>query len=198
MAAKKKAQRRRPHAVTRQELKANNPDIAEAVTNRFAKWKNLALTFSAIAAAIAIIYNGYFWIGGAALITDRVLDRAIIGVKTEVNTKIDSTKDEVVKNQNSIKSEITGTLSDLTKTLNSVAKNQNLSTMDQLDMQVRLAFTQKQSLQGQLAVVNQALGKNKDDQLALTRKMQLEDFIKQNETYMQDAQQKMQRLRSGQ
>jgi hypothetical protein len=181
--------------VTKQDLVANNPSIADQVADRFAKWKNLALTFTAIAAAVAVIYNIYFWMGGAALITDRVLDRAIVGVKTEVNTKIDTTKDEVVKNQNVIKSEITGTLGQLTKTLDNVAKSQMLSTMDQLDMQVRLAFTQKQSLQGQLSVVNQALEKNKGDQLALTRKMQLEDFIKQNDTYMQDAQQKMQRLR---
>lgn len=192
---KRKSPSRR--AVTRQDLIKNNPSIADQVVDRFAKWKNLALTFTAIAAAIAVIYNVYFWMGGQALITDRVLDRAIGNVKTEVNTKIDTTKDEVVKNQNTIKSEITGTLGELTKTLNSVAKSQTLSTMDQLDMQVRLAFTQKQSLQGQLAVVNQALEKNKNDQLAITRKMQLEDFIKQNDVYMQDAQQKMQRLRSG-
>lgn len=198
MAAKKSYKRRASRPVTKREMVANNPDIAEVVANRFANWKNLALTFSAIAAAILILYNAYFWAGGVALITDRVLDKAIIGVKTEVNTNIDKTKDEVVKNQNVIKGEITGTLGDLTKTLNIVAKSQTMATMDQLDMQQRLAFTQKQSLQGQLGVVNQALAKNKDDPLALQRKMQLEDFIKQNDQYMQDAQNKMTKLRSGQ
>lgn len=193
-AAKKKV--RRP--VTKQDLVENNPSIADQVVDRFAKWKNLALTFTAIAAAIAVLYNVYFWAGGAALITDRVLDHAISNVKTEVNSKIDTTKNEVVGNQNLIKGEINGTLNDLTKTLNNIVKGQSMATMDQLDMQQRLAFTQKQSLQGQLAVVNQALEKNKNDQLALTRKMQLEDFIRQNDAYMQDAQQKMQRLRSGQ
>lgn len=193
---KKTVRRSRP--VTKSEMVANNPDIAEAVTNRFAKWKNLALTFTAIAAAMAVLYNIYFWIGGAALITDRVLDRAIVGVKTEVNTKIDMTKDEVVKNQNVIKGEITGSIHELGKTLSSVAKNQTVSAMDQVDMQMRLAFTQKQTLQGQLSVVNQALVKDPNDQLALTRKMQLEDFIRQNDTYMQDAQQKMVKLRNGQ
>ena len=188
----------RPRPVTKQELVANNPDIAEAVTNKFAKYKNLALTFTAIAAAIAVLYNIYFWIGGQALITDRVLDKAISNVKTEVNTKIDSTKDEVVKNQNTIKSEITGTLGELTKTMNTVAKSQVMSSLEAAEMQMRLGFTQKQSLMGQLAQVNQALDKNKNDQLASTRKMQLEDLIKQNDTYMQDAQQKLQRIRNGQ
>jgi hypothetical protein len=127
-----------------------------------------------------------------------VLDKTISTVKTEVNTKIDTTKDEVVKNQNNIKGEITGSLGEVNKTLSNVVKSQSLAVMDQLELQMRLAFVQKQTLQGQLATVNQAIEKNRNDQLALTRKMQLEDFIKQNDTYMQDAQQKMQRLRSGQ
>lgn len=194
---KKPARRRqKPHPITKQELVDNNPSIADQVVDRFAKWKNLALTFTAIGAAIALLYQGYFWMGGRAIITDRALDVAIGHVKNEVNTKIDNTKDEVVKNQNVIKGEITGTLGELNKTLNSVAKSQAMATMDQVDMQMRLAFTQKQTLQGQLSVVNQALANNPNDQLALTRKMQLEDFIKQNDAYMQDAQQKMTRLRT--
>lgn len=188
--------RRRPHPVTKQELEDNNPSIADQVVDRFAKWKNLALTFTAIGAAVTILYQGYFWMGGRAIITDYALDRAIINVKTEVNAKIVDTKDEVVKNQNVIKGEITGSISELNKTLNGVAKNQSAAAMDQADVQMRLAFTQKQTLQGQLAVVNQALVKDQNDQLALTRKMQLEDFIKQTDTYMQDAQQKMTRLRN--
>ena len=192
--------RRRPrsHPVTKQELRDNNPSIADQVVDRFSKWKNLALTFTAIGAALAVLYNGYFWMGGRAIITDHALDIAIGNVKTDFTTKIDNTKDEVVKNQNVIKGEITGSLGELNKTLSNVAKNQSAAAMDQADVQMRLAFTQKQTLQGQLAVVNQALVKDPNDQLALTRKMQLEDFIKQNDTYMQDAQQKMTRLRNGQ
>ncbi len=184
--------------VTRRELRENNPSIADQVVDRFAKWKNLALTFTAIVAAIVVLYQAYFWAGGRAIITDYALDKAITGVKTEVNTKIDTTKDTVLHNQDAVKTEITGSINKLSDTLNSVAKNQNAAAMDQADVQMRLAFTQKQSLQGQLAVVNQALAKNQNDQLAVTRKMQLEDFIKQNDQYMQDAQTKMTRLRNGQ
>jgi hypothetical protein len=200
MTAKKPPTRRRvpSHPVTKRELRENNPSIADQVVDRFAKWKNLALTFTAIGAAIAILYQAYFWMGGRAIITDYALDKAITGVKTEVNTKITDTKNEVVGNQNTMKTEITGSIGELNKTLNSVAKNQNAAAMDQADVQMRLAFTQKQALQGQLAVVNQALAKDGNDQLAITRKMQLEDFIKQNDTYMQDAQTKMTRLRNAQ
>lgn len=196
MASKPKAKQSRSHPVTKQELKENNPSIADAVTTRLSSIKNLAITITAIAGAIYVAIQVYSWAGGRWMVSDYTMDRAISNVKTEVNTKIDATKDEVVKNQNTIKSEITGTLGDLTKTLNSVAKSQTASTMDQLDMQMRLAFTQKQSLQGQLATVNQALEKNRNDQLAAARKMQLEDFIKQNEVYMQDAQQKISRIRN--
>jgi hypothetical protein len=197
------------HPVTKQELKENNPSIADAVTNRLSSVKNLAITITAIAGAVYVAIQVYSWAGGRWMVSDFALDTAIkhqnsilenkIGnVKNEVNTKIDATKDEVVKNQNVIKGEITGSLGKLTETLSSIAKSQTMATMDQVDMQMRLAFTQKQTLQGQLAVVNQALAKDSNDQLALTRKMQLEDFIKQNDVYMQDAQQKMTRLRSGQ
>ena len=196
MASKPKVKRSRPRPVTKQELKDNNPSIADAVTTRLSSIKNLAITITAIAGAIYVAIQAYSWAGGRWMVSDYTMDRAISNVKTEVNTKIDATKDEVVKNQNTIKSEITNTLGDLTKTLNSVAKSQTASTMDQLDMQMRLAFTQKQSLQGQLATVNQALEKNRNDQLAAARKMQLEDFINQNEVYMQDAQQKISRIRN--
>lgn len=196
MSRKPQPPRRRSHPVTKQELKENNPSIADAVTSRLSSIKNLAITITAIAGAIYVAVQAWTWSGASWLVNDRTLDHAISNVKMEVNTKIDATKNEVVQNQNSIKGEITGTLGELNKTLNSVAKSQTMATMDQVDMQMRLAFTQKQTLQGQLAVVNQALAKDPNDQLALTRKMQLEDFIKQNDTYMQDAQQKMTRLRT--
>lgn len=192
----KKATRRRSHPVTKKELIENNPSIADQIEDRAVKWKNRAMIVTAIGAAIAVIVQGYLWMGLPVAVTDRVLDKVIGNVKIEVNTKIDDTKNEVVKNQNVIKSEITGSLGELNKTLSNIAKSQTMATMDQVDMQMRLAFTQKQTLQGQLSVVNQALQKNPNDQLALTRKMQLEDFIKQNDVYMQDAQQKMNRLRS--
>lgn len=197
MTKKKAPSRRRSRSqpVTKQELRDNNPSIADQVVDRFAKWKNLALTFTAIGAAITVLYQGYFWMGGRAIITDYTLDHAITDVKKEVGIKIDDTKKEVVTNQQAIKAEITGSIGELNKTLNTVAKSQSAAAMDQAEVQQRLAFTQKQTLQGQLAVVNQALVKDPNDQLALTRKMQLEDFIKQNDTYMQDAQQKMTRLR---
>lgn len=194
--SKKTPPRRKSHPVTKQELRDNNPSIADAVTSRLSSVKNLAITITAIAGAIYVAIQVYSWAGGRWMVSDYTLDHAITNVKTEVNTKIDATKNEVVSNQNSIKGEITGTLGKLNDTLNSVAKSQTMATMDQVDMQMRLAFTQKQTLQGQLAVVNQALAKDPNDQLALTRKMQLEDFIKQNDTYMQDAQQKMTRLRT--
>jgi hypothetical protein len=199
MTARKKAPaRRRRHPVTKQELQENNPSIAEAVTSRLAPFYKLAITITALAGAAYVFIQVYSWAGGRWMVSDYTLDHAITNVKTEVNAKIVDTKDEVVRNQNVIKGEITGSLGELNKTLNSVAKSQTMATMDQVDMQMRLAFTQKQTLQGQLSVVNQALVKDPNDQLALTRKMQLEDFIKQNDTYMQDAQQKMTRLRSGQ
>lgn len=192
----KKRRRPREHPVTKQELKDNNPSIADAVTTRLSSVKNLAITITAIAGAVYVAIQVYNWAGGRWMVSDYTLDNAINKVKVEVNTKLDTTKDEVVRNQNVIKGEITGSLGKLSDTLNTVAKSQTMATMDQVDMQMRLAFTQKQTLQGQLAVVNQALAKDPNDQLALTRKMQLEDFIKQNDTYMQDAQQKMGRLRT--
>jgi carbon monoxide dehydrogenase subunit G len=189
--------RRAPsHPVTKRELQENNPSIAEAVTKRLSNLKNLAITITAIAGAAYVAIQVWSWSGARWLVSDHTLDLAIGTVKKDFNAKIDDTKDEVVKNQNQIKGEITGSLGDLNKTLNSVARNQSAAAMDQADVQMRLAFTQKQTLQGQLAVVNQSLVKDTNDQLALTRKMQLEDFIKQNDTYMQDAQQKMTRLRN--
>lgn len=204
---KKRAPRRRSHPVTKQEMVANNPATAEAVMQRFSPLQKSLVYIAGAVAGLAAIGTVWSWFGAKTVVWDRDLAKVVsdqntsfenkLGtVKAEVNTKIDNTKDEVVKNQNTIKGEITGTLSELTKTLNNVAKSQVMSTMDQLDMQVRLGFTQKQSLQGQLAVVNQILDKNKNDPLAQARKMQLEDFIKQNEAYMQDAQQKMSRLRN--
>jgi hypothetical protein len=194
----RKAPRRRSHPVTKQELQENNPSIAEAVTRRLSSLKNLAITITAIAGAVYVAIQVWSWSGARWLVSDHTLDLAIVNVKKEVGAKIDDTKDEVVKNQNVIKGEITGSLGELNKTLNSVAKNQSAAAMDQADVQMRLAFTQKQTLQGQLAVVNQALIKDSNDQLAITRKMQLEDFIKQNDAYMQEAQQKMTKLRNGQ
>jgi hypothetical protein len=202
--------RRSPsHPVTKQELRENNPSIAEAVTHRLSPYYKLALIVGAIAIALTFVYQGYVGLGGRLLVTDHTLETVVraqnenmdakIGVmKTEVNTKIDTTKDTVIRSQEAIKGEITGSLGKLTETLNRVSRSQSAAAMDQADVQMRLAFTQKQTLQAQLAVVNQVLTKDPNDQLALTRKMQLEDFIKQNETYMQDAQQRMQRLRSAQ
>lgn len=194
MTAKKKRVRRVP--VTKQELKDNNPNIADAVTSRLGPYYRLAVAITAIG---ALLWGGaqvYIALGGRWMVSDHTLDMAITGVKTEVNAKIVDTKDEVVKNQNVIKGEITSSIGEVVKTLNSVVKNQNMAVMDQADVQVRLSFTQKQALQGQLSVVNQALVRDPNDQIALTRKMQLEDFIKQNDQYMQDAQNKMTRLRN--
>lgn len=186
----KAAAKKRSHPVTKRELKANNPNIADAVTSRLSSFKNLAITITALAGACCVFIQVYDWSGARKLVSDVTLSHAISDVKTEVNTKI-----EVVNNQNSIKGEITGSIGKLNETLSSVAKNQTAAAMDQADVQMRLAFTQKQTLQAQLAVVNQALIKDPNDQLAVTRKMQLEDFIKQNDQYMQDAQLKMTRLR---
>lgn len=200
--------RRRSHPVTARELRNNNPDIAEAVTNRMQPYYKLAVSIAAIAAAIVAMYQGYIWMGGRVLVSDHALETVIraqnetidgkIGtVKTEVNAKIDTTKETVLRSQDTIKGEITGTLGKLTDTLNTISKSQTLSAMDQAEMQMRLAFTQKQTLQGQMAAISQALVKDPNDQLALTRKMQIEDFIRQNDNYMQEAQSRMQRLRSG-
>lgn len=198
MTVVRKTKRRRAHPVTKRELQANNPNIADAVTSRLTPYKNLAIVITSIAGAVYVFVQIYTYAGGRWMVSDYTLDHAITNVKTEVNTKIDATRDEVVKNQNSIKTEITGSLGKLTDTLGAVAKSQNSAAMDQADVQMRLSFTQKQTLQAQLGVVNQALAKDSNDQLALTRKMQLEDFIKQNDVYMQDAQTKMNRLRNNQ
>lgn len=197
MTAKKTARRRRQygHPVTKQELKENNPSIADAVTKRLGPLYRLALAITAIG---GVAWGGaqiYTMMGGRWMVSDWTLDHAISTVKTEVNTKIDSTKNEVMSNQNVIKDQITGSLNKVTDTLNNISKSQSAAAMDQADMQMRLAFTQKQALQGQLSVVTQALAKDPNDQLALSRKMQLEDFIKQNDQYMQDAQAKMNHLR---
>jgi hypothetical protein len=194
----KRKTQRRTHPVTQRELKANNPSIIEGVTDRLGPLYKLAIVLTGIG---ALLWGGaqvYDWSGARKLVSDVTLDHAINNVKTEVGVKIDATKNEVVHNQNQIKGEITTNLNELTKTLNSVAKSQTSAAMDQAEVQMRLGFTQKQSLQGQLGVVNQALAKDPNDQLALTRKMQLEDFIKQNDQYMLDAQARMTKLRSGQ
>jgi hypothetical protein len=193
---KKRAAPRSARPATKRDLVENNPGIADAVTNRLGPYYRLAVAITAIG---ALLWGGaqlYTMMGGRWMVSDHTLDLAITGVKTEVNAKIVDTKDEVVKNQNTIKTEITGSINDVVKSLNNVAKNQTAAAMDQADVQVRLGFTQKQALQGQLSVVNQALVKDPNDQIALTRKMQLEDFIKQNDQYMQDAQTKMTRLRN--
>jgi hypothetical protein len=210
MMAKRKVSRRRTrsHPVTKRELVENNPVMAETIATKMAPYKNLAIVITSIAGAVYVGWS--LWGMTVGTLVDRhamdgaikdqnvVLDNKINAVKIEVGGKIEDTKKEVVTNQNTIKTEITGSIGELSKALNSVAKNQSAAAMDQAEVQQRLAFTQKQTLQGQLAVVNQALVKDPNDQLALTRKMQLEDFIKQNDVYMQDAQQKMTRLRSGQ
>ena len=187
--------KRRPRPVTRQELVANNPSIADQIENRATKWKNRALIVAAIGAAVGVIVQGYLWIGLPALVTDRVLDKTIGNVKTEVNTKIDTTKNEVVQNQNAIKGEITGSISEITKTLNSVARSQSASAMDAADMAFKLAFTQLQSVQGQLATWKQVLAKDPNDPQAQMRVLQLETFVKQNEQDMKDAKDKIAKLR---
>lgn len=194
--AKKTVRRSRP--VTKREMVANNPSIADQIEDRAKPWQRRAVIVTSIAAAAFVISQAWFYVGLPLVVTDRALEREIGNVKTEVNKKIDVTKDEVVKNQNVIKGEITGSLGEITKSLNTVAKSQIVSAMDQVDMQMRLAFTQKQNLHSRLSAINQVLLKNPNDQLALTQKMQLEDFIKQNDTYLQDAQQKMVKLRNGQ
>lgn len=198
MAAKKAAPRKRSHPVTKTELIENNPNIADAVTTRLSSIKNLAITITAIAGAIYVAIQVYSWAGGRWMVSDWTLDHAITAVKTEVNTKIDATKNEVVSNQNSIKGEINTNLNELTKTLNSVAKNQNISAIDAAEMASKLAFTQLQSVQGQLATWKQQVAKDPNDQQAQMRVLQLETFVKQNEQDMQEAKQKMSRLRSGQ
>lgn len=192
---KKRSQTREP--VTKQDLRENNPSIADAVTRKLAPYKNVALTITALAGAGYILSQVYFSVGGRSWVTDYTLDQAIGNVKTEVNTKIETTKDTVLKNQDSIKTEITGTLNSVNKTLSDIARSQNSAAMDQAEVQMRLAFTQKQALQSQLSVVNQALIKDPNDQLALTRKMQIDDAMRQNDQYMRDAQEKMLKLRNG-
>lgn len=195
--AKSTARKRRPHPVTKRELVENNPNIVEGITQRLGPLYKLAIAVTAIGAMVYGVIQIYDWSGARKLVSDVTLSHAITDVKNEVNLKIVDTKNEVVKNQNEIKGEITSSIGKLNETLSSVAKNQNAAAMDQADVQMRLAFTQKQTLQAQLAVVNQALIKDPNDQLALARKIQLEDFIKQNDAYMQDAQIKMSRLRQG-
>lgn len=192
-----KARKPRVHPVTVDELKENNPSIVELLTSRMSKWVKLAITVSALAAGIAVIYNGYFWMGGRAVITDYALDKAIDSQNKIIDTKITTVKTEVTGKVDDTKKEIIGNLDKVSGTLATIAKNQSAATMDQADTKQRLAFTQQQTLQAQLAVVNQALIKDPNDQLAITRKMQLEGFIRQNEQYMQDAQSQLQRLRMG-
>ncbi len=201
MAPKKKprtVRRRRTHPVTKQELQENNPSIVEGVTKKLGPLYKLAIAVTAIG---TMLYGGaYFWtsIGGQWFVSDHTLDRAINNVKTEVGIKLDSTKNEVVQNQITMKDQITGSIGELTKTLGSISKSQNASAMESADMAMKLAFTQLQSLQGQLATVKLALSKDPNDSMLQTRVLQLETFIKQNERDMQDAKDKQSRLRNGQ
>lgn len=190
-----KRKKRRSHPVTKQELRDNNPNIVEGVTDRLGPYYRLAVAITAIG---ALLWGGaqlYTMLGGRWMVSDYTLDHAISNVKTEVNTKIDSTKNEVVQNQNAIKGEITGSISQITKTLDNVAKSQNASAMDAADMALKLAFTQLQSVQGQLATWKQALAKDPNDQQAQMRVLQLETFVKQNEQDMKDAKDKIAKLR---
>lgn len=199
MPAKKKAapRRKRSHPVTVSELKDNNPSIVELLSTRMSKWVKLAIAVSTIGAAVAVLYNGYFWMGGRAVITDFALDKAINQQNLVIDGKITAVKTDVTGKVEDTKKEIIGNLDKVSGTLATIAKSQTAASMDQADTKARLAFTQQQTLQAQLAVVNQALAKDPNDQLALTRKMQLEGFIRQNEQYMQDAQNQLNRLRMG-
>lgn len=197
--AKRSKQRTRRALVTKQDLRDNNPKIVDQTEARWLpRLKNWAIAVGAICTALVFLYQGYVWLGMPLFVNERGLDHAITNVKTEVNGKIDATKNEVVGNQNAIKGEITGTLGEVTKKLTDISKNQNASAMEAADMAMKLAFTQLQSLQGQMATWKQALAKNPNDASAQTRVLQLETFIRQNEKDMQDAKDKMTRLRNGQ
>lgn len=182
---------------TVEDLKDNNPSIVELLTSRMSKWVKLAITISALAAGTTVLYQGYFWMGGRAVITDFALDKAIDSQNKIIDSKITAVKTDVSTKVDDTKKEIIGNLDKVSGTLSAIAKSQSAASMDQADTKARLAFTQQQTLQAQLAVVNQALAKDPNDQLAATRKMQLEGFIRQNEQYMQDAQSQLNRLRMG-
>ena len=185
------------HPVTVDELKENNPSIVELMTSRMSKWVKAAITLTALSAAAAVIYNGYFWMGGKRVVMEDVMQLAIQDQNRVIESKITAVKTDVTGKVDDTKKEIIGTLDKVSGTLASIAKSQSVAAMDQADTKQRLAFTQLQTLQAQLAVVNQALVKDPNDQLAVTRKMQLEGFIRQNEQYMQDTQSQLQRLRMG-
>ena len=192
-----KPRRARSHPVTVNELKDNNPSIVELMTSRMSKWVKLAITITATAAAVTVLYQGYIYMGGRTVITDFALDKAISSQNLIIDNKITAVKTDVTAKVDDTKKEIIGNLDKVNGTLSTIAKSQSAASMDQADTKARLAFTQQQTLQAQLAVVNQALAKDANDQLALTRKMQLEGFIRQNEQYMQDAQTQLNRLRMG-
>lgn len=194
MAAPKR-RKRRSHPVTKQELRENNPKIVDGFNKRMSPYYKAAGGVAAFITFMFLFVQVWESLGGKTLVTDRALDHAISNVKTEVNTKIDSTKNEVVQNQNVIKGEITGSISQITKTLDNVAKSQSASAMDAADMALKLAFTQLQSVQGQLATWKQALAKDPNDQQAQMRVLQLETFVKQNEQDMKDAKDKITKLR---
>lgn len=201
MATAKRSKARKPRSssrpVTVTELKDNNPSIVDLWTSRMSRWVKLAITVSALAAGVAVLYNGYFWMGGRAVITDFALDKAMDSQNKTIDIKITAVKTDVTSKVDDTKKEIIGNLDKVSGTLTTIAKSQSAAAMDQADTKQRLAFTQQQTLQAQLAVVNQALLKDPNDQLAVTRKMQLEGFIRQNEQYMQDAQAQLNRLRMG-
>jgi hypothetical protein len=198
-APKKTVRRRtRPHPVTKRELRENNPVLVNSFNKKMGPYYKGALIIIAVVTVLGFAWQGWVGMGGKTLVTDRTLEESISGVKKEVGVKIDDTKREVVKNQNDIKTEITGSLGELTKTLGTISKSQNASAMESAEMASKLAFTQLQSLQGQLATVKLALSKDQNDTMLQTRVLQLETFIKQNERDMQDAKDKMSRLRNGQ
>lgn len=198
-APQKKTKRRRSrlHPVTKQEMRANNPEIVETFNKKMAPWYKAAGGVAAFITFAFLSMQVWESFGGKTLVSDRALDHAITNVKTEVNTKIEDTKKEVVGNQNVMKGEIKTNLDELTKTLNTVAKSQGVSAMDAADMAWKLAFTQLQSVQGQLATWKQVLTKDPNDTQAQMRVLQLESFVKQNEQDMADAKAKITKLRQG-
>lgn len=199
-APQRKTKRRRSrasHPVTKQEMRENNPEIVDTFNKKMAPYYKAAGGVAAFITFAFLFIQVWESFGGKTLVSDRALDHAITDVKKEVGTKIEATKTEVVTNQNTIKGEINGNLSKLTETLGSISKSQSASAMDQAEMAMKLAFTQLQSLQSQMATWKQTLVKNPNDSNAQTRVMQLETFIRQNEQDMKDAKDKMTKLRQG-
>lgn len=169
-APKKKARPRR-----RQEVDVTL-HAAPSLTDKMKTW---ALWIAAIGAAATVIYKGYIWAGLPQFVDSGTFHNTLEHVKTEVGNKLVETKTEVLTHANRNTDEVRTDVGSVKKQIDSIARGQAQARIDQLELQQRVLFQQKNTLSNNLNGVQIQLNDptKASDPFLLQRKSELQNLI---------------------